>query len=383
MIGKRRRPTSAANGPAAPSGSGNTDIWIGRHQALLARLGALVVLAVAASVMLRGGFYGQLVVQMLVFAIAAMGLDLLAGYAGLVSLGQAGFVGLGAYGVAVSEQHGLGPWTSVGMALLVVLAVGLIAGFLAVRVSGIGFVIITLALGQIMWGLAFRYVALSGGDNGLAIANAPVLGPFDLNNSRTLAIAVLVVFVLSALVLRAFVASPFGLSLRGIKSNEPRLKTLGYATGLHRYIGYVISVFFGGVAGVLFAFTNGLISPTAMDFSHNGIITLMAVLGGLGTLWGPVLGSVVITLFQQDLSIYVARWATLMGTLFVVVVIFAPEGLWGVARKYTRRLTHQSRRTPSIGIGGGALDIPGAGENEVGLDGTAGTAVVEEGVIRP
>jgi branched-chain amino acid transport system permease protein len=199
-------------------------------------------------------------------------------------------------------------------------------------------VIITLALGQIMWGLAFLWVDMSGGDNGLPITGAPVLGPIDLNDSLTQSFGVLVVFLVSAIILRTFVASPFGLSLRGIKANERRLKTLGYSTGLHRYIGYVVSVFFGGVAGVLFAFTNGLISPTSMDFSHNGLITLMVVLGGLGTLWGPAVGSVVILSFEQWLSIYFSRWATVMGAVFVVVVIAAPEGIWGLLSKFGRRL---------------------------------------------
>lgn len=304
----------------------------------LGAVGTLIVLAIVVGELLQGGFYGDLTVQILIFAIAAMGLDFLAGYAGLVSLGQAGYVGVGAYGVAIAEKHGLGPWTSIGLSLLVVLAVGLICGMFAVRVSGIAFVIITLALGQIMWGLAFLWVDLSGGDNGLPIASLPVLGPLDFGDPMTLSFGVLAVFIVSAVILRTLVASPFGLSLRGIKSNERRLKTLGYSTGLHRYIGYVISVFFGGVAGVLFAFTNGLISPTTMDFSHNGLITLMVVLGGLGSLWGPVLGSTIILFFEQWLSIYVARWATLMGALFVIVVISAPDGIWGLLRRLMRRL---------------------------------------------
>lgn len=319
---------------------------IARWHRLLAVAAVLGLLVLAVSLLEQDGFYAALLVQMLVFAIAAMGLDFLGGYGGLVSLGQAGYVGLGAYGVAIGEQHGMGPWTAVAVSLLVVLAVGLITGPLAIRVSGIGFVIITLAMGQIMWGLASRWASLSGGDNGLAILSAPVIGPIDLNDLRTQSLAVLVVFVIAALVLRIFVSSPFGLSLRGIRSNEQRLRTLGYATGLHRYIGYVVSVFFGGVAGVLFAFTNGLISPVAMDFSHNGLITLMAVLGGLGTLWGPALGSVIILGFEQWLSIYFSRWATAMGIVFVVIVLFAPEGVWGLLQRAGRWFVSLSSARP-------------------------------------
>ena len=117
-----------------------------------------------------------------------------------------------------------------------------------------------------------------------------------------------------------------------------------------------MSVTFGGIAGILFVFTNGLITPTALDFAHNEIITLMAVVGGLGTLWGPALGAVIILTFQQYVSIYVERWSTIMGVLFVAIVIFAPEGVWGVGRKYARKLSHQTTRLPAAGV---AMTMPG------------------------
>jgi branched-chain amino acid transport system permease protein len=325
--------------------------FLARQQRWLMLGAALVFLLVVSSYLYRGGFYGQLVTQMLIFAIAAMGVGFLGGYGGMVSLGQASFLGLGAYGVAVTMADGAGPWTAVAISLIVTLLVGLLTGLLAVRVRGIGFVIMTLALGQILFGLASSWVDLSGGDNGLIIPVNPVLGPLDLNDPLQLSFTVLGVFVLAALALRTLVASPFGLALRGIKSNEQRLKTLGYATRLHLYISYVISVMFAGVAGILFVFSNGLITPTALDFGHNGIVTLMAVIGGLGTLWGPTVGAIVIMLFQNYLSLYFERWATVMGIVFVTVVIFAPEGLWGVVTKFARRLTHQGSRPGQAGIG--------------------------------
>jgi branched-chain amino acid transport system permease protein len=324
--------------------------FLARQQRWVPLLAALAFLLIASSYLYRGGFYGQLVTQMLIFAIAAMGVGFLGGYGGMVSLGQASFLGLGAYGVAVPMADGTGPWTAVAISLVVTLAVALVTGLLAVRVRGISFVIMTLALGQILFGLASSWVDLSGGDNGLIIPVAPVLGPLDLNDPTVLSFAVLVVFVLAALALRTFVASPFGLALRGIKSNEQRLKTLGYATRLHLYISWVISVMFAGVAGILFVFTNGLITPTALDFGHNGIVTLMAVIGGLGTLWGPTVGAIVIMLFQNYLSLYFERWATVMGIAFVAVVIFAPEGLWGLVTKFARRLTRQKPQPGQLGI---------------------------------
>jgi branched-chain amino acid transport system permease protein len=249
---------------------------------------------------------------------------------------------------------GAGPWTAIAISLVVTFGVAVITGLLAVRVRGISFVIMTLALGQILFGLASSWVDLSGGDNGLIIPVAPELGPLDLNDPIVLSFAVFAVFLLALLALRTFVASPFGLALRGIKSNEQRLKTLGYATRLHLFISWVISVMFAGVAGILFVFTNGLITPTALDFGHNGIVTLMAVIGGLGTLWGPTVGAIVIMLFQSYLSLYFERWATVMGIVFVTVVIFAPEGLWGLITKFGRRLTDQRPRRDQQGIN----DIP-------------------------
>ena len=342
--------------------------FVAAQQRWLLLLAALVFLGFVASYLSRGGFYGQLVTQMLVFAIAAMGVGFLGGYGGMVSLGQASFLGLGAYGVAVSMADGAGPWTAIAISLVVTFAVAVITGLLAVRVRGISFVIMTLALGQILFGLASSWVDVSGGDNGLIIPVAPELGPLDLNDPIVLSFTVLVVFLLALLALRTFVASPFGLALRGIKSNEQRLKTLGYATRVHLFISWVISVMFAGVAGILFVFTNGLITPTAMDFGHNGIVTLMAVIGGLGTLWGPTVGAIVIMLFQSYLSLYFERWATVMGIVFVTVVIFAPEGIWGLVTRLARQLTHQRPRRGELGVDEVPVAGPGeAPESEVDL----------------
>ena len=144
-------------------------------------------------------------------------------------------------------------------------------------------------------------------------------------------------FAVTALLLVLFVHSPFGLSLRGVRSNEARLAALGYRTGLHRYLAWVIAVFFAGVAGVLYVFVNSLISPTTMAFSADGFLVVMVVLGGLGSIWGPALGAMVIVLFQQELSTYVTRWQTLMGLTLIAVVLFSPGGFWGLVRAAGRR----------------------------------------------
>jgi branched-chain amino acid transport system permease protein len=283
------------------------------------------------------GFVSTLVEDALVYAIAAMALDFMAGYAGMISLAQAGFLGVGAYGVAIAENHFFSPWAAVGIALGVVLVAGLALGIVAIRTRGVSFVIITLALGQVLYGPAFQWTGLSEGDNGITVASLPSIGPVDLSNPLTLRMTVLVVFAVTALLLVLIAASPFGLSLRGIRSNEARLAPLGYRTGLHRYLAWVIAVFFAGVAGILYVFVNGLITPTTMAFSADGFLVVMVVLGGLGSIWGPALGAMVIVLFQQELSTYVSRWQTLMGLTLIAVVLFSPGGFWGLVRAAGRR----------------------------------------------
>jgi branched-chain amino acid transport system permease protein len=298
---------------------------------------ALVLVVLAAAVpQLFSAFYVSLAVNFMIFGLLAMSLDLLGGYTGLVSLGQASFLGVGAYGVAWALNHGLDANASIGVALVAILIVALAFGVVAIRVGGITFVILTLALGQIVWGLAYRWVSVSGGDNGLPISSRPAFGPMDLSGSDSYYYFVLAVFVVCAVLLRMLVSSPFGLTLRGIKDNEPRMRTLGYRVSFHKYLAFVISGFFGGIAGILFAFFNLYISPTTIDWSHNGSVVLMAVLGGLGTLWGPLVGAIVVVFLQQFISIYVQRWVMVEGAIFVLAVLFARQGLWGLMGQLLR-----------------------------------------------
>ena len=297
----------------------------------------LVLLAAAASVPQLGSlFYVSLASNFLIFGLLAMSLDLLAGYTGLVSLGHAAYLGIGAYGVAVALSHGVDPNVSIGVALVATLAVAAIFGLLAVRVGGITFVILTLALGQVVWGLTFRWVAVSGGDNGLPVGGTLSIGPIDLSDRGSYYYFVLAVFVLCSVLMWALVRSPFGLSLRGIQNNELRMRTLGYNVWLHKYLVFVIAGFFGGVSGVLFAFFNNYVSPTAIDFAHNATAVQMVVVGGLGTLWGPLVGAILIVLMQQYVSTFFTRWVTVLGIIFVLTVLFAREGAWGLLLRLMR-----------------------------------------------
>jgi branched-chain amino acid transport system permease protein len=364
--------TATGDGPVSPVSSGRPAsgfaglalVSLERSRPLIGPVAGLAAAVILFLLLQGNGFTSTLVVDMLVYAIAAMALDFLGGYTGLISLGQAGFLGVGAYGVAIAEVHFFSPWAAVGISLAVVLALGLALGIVAVRVKGVSFVIITLALGQVLWGLAFQWVGLSEGDNGISVATLPTLGPFDLNDPLTLRMTVLLVFWVVALLLVLLVHSPFGLSLRGVRSNEARLAALGYRTGLHRYLAWVITVFFTGVAGVLYVFVNQLISPSTMDFSANGLFVIMAVLGGLRSIWGPALGAAVIVLFQQELSIYVVRWQTLMGLTLIAVVLFSPGGFWGLVRAGGRRRDALIARLRARQASGPAPAVPPGAANE-------------------
>jgi branched-chain amino acid transport system permease protein len=291
-------------------------------------------LAVAAIVLfvlvpnVTNDFYLSIAQNVVIYGLLAMSLDLLAGYTGLVSLGHAAFFGITGYGIAYSMNHGFAWLPAIAVSLVGVLAMAGLLGLIAIRVRAIAFVMITLAIGQIAFGLAVRWTDVSGGDNGLAVPSRPafIAGAIDFYY------VTLVVFVLCAVALRLIVGSPFGLTLRGVRDNEERMRSLGYTVGLHKYLAFVISAFFAGIAGVLFAFFNLYMSPSAIDFQHNALAVLMTFTGGLGTLWGGVVGAVVVMFFQQWLSQYTPRWITFLGIVFVLTVLFARRGIYGSAR---------------------------------------------------
>ena len=319
---------------------------------------AIVVLFAVSIPQLGSTFYVSLGLSILTYGLLAMSLDLIAGYTGLISLGHASFLGVGAYGIAYGLKLGMDPTAAIGFSLVAVLVVAVLFAFVAVRVKELTFVILTLALGQIVWGLAYRWVSVSGGDNGLPVAGRPMLGPIDLTDNTAFYYFVLAVFVACAVVMWMIVRSPFGLSLRGIRDNEARMRTLGYNTALHKYLAFVISAFLGGVAGIMFAFYNLYVSPTMIDFAHNGTVVQMVIVGGMGTLWGPLVGAVVIVLLQQFVSIYVQRWVTVLGVLFVLVVLFARTGLWGGMLGLVRWITRRSgARAPAAGPMGQVQDL--------------------------
>src|SRR3990172_5556649 len=262
-------------------------------------------------------FVVLLATRALAFAILAMSLDILLGFTGLASLGQAAYFGVGAYLTAVLAtkfQFGMGWdfWLVVVLGILLGAALAAVFGLFAIRATDVYFLMITLALGQCVWGLAYRWNSLTGGDNGLIIKARPKFG-LDLTNELTFFYLVFGFFTVSLILMYVLVRSPFGKSLAGIRGHELRMKILGYNTWLHKYIAFIIAGGFGGLSGVLWAHTAGIVSPENVVLTTSVDALLMAVLGGAGTLVGGVIGSFIVIGFRGYLSTLVPRWQYVLG----------------------------------------------------------------------
>lgn len=300
-----------------------------------------LLIAIAALTPHATPFLLLLVTRGLILAILAMSVDLLLGFTGLPSLGQAAYLGLGAYLAAILAsryQFGLG-WDFLLVILFGVLLGAVAAAFFglfALRAGGVYFLMITLALSQCVWGLAYRWDSLTGGDNGINLLGRPTLGPLPLGNDTIYFYLVFGFFVLSLLALYVLVESPFGRSLIGIREREVRMRVLGYNTWLHKYIAFIIAGGFGGLAGVLWAQLSGQVSPEDLTLTTSVDALLMVVLGGPGTLVGGVLGAAIVLFLRGYLSTLVPWWQYALGGVYVLAIYFLPDGLLGL-RRYRRR----------------------------------------------
>jgi branched-chain amino acid transport system permease protein len=311
---------------------------------------ALALVAVAYIVPHTSSFVVLLATRAMCFAILAMSVDLLLGFTGLSSMGQAAYFGVGAYLTAIlaARYHvGLGWdfWLVVILGMLIGAALAALFGLFAMRASGVYFLMITLALGQCVWGLAYRWNSLTGGDNGINVTSRPDFG-LDLSNERTFFFLVFAFFVASLIVLYVLVRSPFGRSLEGIRERELRMQILGYNTWLHKYIAFVIAGAFGGLAGVLWAHTNGLISPETVVLTTSVDALLMVVLGGAGTLVGGAIGSAIVFALREYLSTLVPWWQYVLGGVYVLTILYLPMGLMGIPARF-RQIRGASNKTPS------------------------------------
>jgi branched-chain amino acid transport system permease protein len=275
-----------------------------------------------------------LLTQALIYAVFAMSLDLLLGYTGLPSLGHAAYFGVAAYTVAIAATvHGAGFWTCVALALLAAIATSALFGLVAIRALGTYFLMITLALGMVVWGLAFRWVSLTQGDNGISGVPRPRLGPWSFAHQTAFYYLTLVTFLVAFGLLLLIVRSPFGMSLRGIRESERRMRSLGYNVWLHKYLAFILAATFAGLAGFLWAYYNGFVSPVEIQLITSVETLLMVALGGPGTLIGPAVGAGVIVFLKNFVSLYTKRWLLILGGVYIGVILFAPQGLIGALRE--------------------------------------------------
>lgn len=276
--------------------------------------------------------------QALIAAMMAMSLDLLLGYTGLPSLGHAAYFGAGAYAVAILATERQVGFVGCLVAGIVVAAVtAALFGVLAIRATGTYFLMITLALGMVVWGLAFRWVSLTKGDNGISGVPRPELGlPWSLWGALPFFYFTLAGAVIVWVFLNLLVASPFGLGLEGIRDSESRMRALGYNVWLHKYLAFVLSGIVAGFAGVFWAYYNGFVSPVDMQLVTSVEALLMVALGGPGTLVGPALGAVIIVFLKNFASIYTKRWLLILGGVYIGAILFAPRGLFGALGRSRR-----------------------------------------------
>lgn len=301
-------------------------ILITRAPLLLATLAALFLPLFLSS------FYVHIMVLMVIFAVFAMSLDVLMGYTGLPSLGHAAFYGMGAYASGLmGARYGGTWWEGILLAMVCTTLLAAFFGVIALRARGLYFMLISLAFAQVMWGAANRWGSFTGGYNGLRgiPKHLEILGSTVGAYYFSLAIAVVL-----ALVMYAIVRSPFGLTLQGIRESETRMQALGYNVWLHKYAAFIISAVFAGFSGTMSAYYKGFVSPFDLSIALSMEAILMVILGGTGTLFGAVIGAVILVALRNFLSILLQHWLIVLGLIFILTVFFAPEGVVGW---FTRR----------------------------------------------
>ena len=313
-------------------------------------LAAALALLATLPLWIGGTYYVNIASQILFYAIFALGVNVLAGYAGLVSLGHAGLFGIAAYAGARIMNDGHGQLVVAAGALGITLLASAVFAVLALRGTGLGFVMITVALGQIVWGVAYRWISITNGDNGIAIRGRPSPLGLSLASPSGFYWATLVVFLLAVGSMAVFVASPFGASVRGTRDQPRRMNALGYHVWMIRFLSFLFSGFWSGVAGLLYLYYNQFVSPQAVALTASAEALLMVIAGGTATLLGPIAGAALVVIVKNVASAYIERWNFVLGAIFVVIVVFMPEGLVpGTVRRWRRAVAALRPRATEAG----------------------------------
>ena len=297
-------------------------------------IGLVVLLAMLAFPFLVGDYPRALLAEIYIFAIFAMSLDLLLGFTGLMSLGHAAFFGLGAYAVAIlGTLVGVNAWLALAAGILVAAIGAALIGFFCVRLSGIPFLMLTLAFSQLVFSVALKWRDLTGGSDGMAIPDKPSFFGVELSNSLAMYFMALAFLLVAYWALRRLLNAPLGHIFVGIRENEPRMLAIGFNTRAYKLLSFIVAGAFAGLAGGLYAIFNSFISPDAIYWTSSGDILIMTMLGGAGTLIGPAIGAGVFLLMKNVVSSYSDHWLAIIGTVFICCVLFFPGGIWGTLRQ--------------------------------------------------
>jgi branched-chain amino acid transport system permease protein len=297
-------------------------------------IGAIAIVLMLVFPFMASSYPRELVTEIYIYAIFAMSLDLILGFTGLMSLGHAAFFGLGAYAVAVLSAHfGVSGWLGLGAGVLLAGVGAAAIGFFCVRTAGVPFLMLTLAFAQLVYSAALRWRGLTGGTDGLAVFEKPSFFGLDLSDSLNFYFVALGFFLLSYWGLRRLVSSPLGHVFVGIRENEGRMLAMGYPTRRYKLLSFVISGALGGFAGGLYIIFNGFISPDQIYWTASGDVLIMVMLGGAGTLIGPIVGTGLFLLMKNVVSSYSEHWLFIIGIIFICFVLFFPNGIWGTLRQ--------------------------------------------------
>ena len=278
-----------------------------------------ITLAIFAGLLLvlpffAGDFYINLASQILIAAIFALSLNLLVGYGGMTSLGHASFLGVAAYGCALlTSRYGLGHGPAAIISIAGTTTMAAFFGLIALRATGLGFLMITLALSQVLWGLAYRMSNVTNGDNGITGLTRPMPFGIPLDSAASFYWFALIVFTVAFFMMATFVSSSFGSSLKGVRDQPRRMAALGFNPWMIRWITFIYAGFWGGVSGLLYVYYNKYIHPTSLSTTNSAEALLSVIAGGSGTLGGPVVGATIVLLLKNYASAGVERWNKRLG----------------------------------------------------------------------
>ncbi len=307
----------------------------GNRQALA---GWALLLVALLLVPLSGNYVTGLVAEILIFAIFAMSLDLLIGFTGLLSFGHAAFFGVAAYTVVILGVHlGWSGWIGFFAGIALSALAALVIGLFSIRVSGIPFLMLTMAFSQLLMSVSVKWRSVTGGTDGLSGFKRPSLFGLSLEDRTVQFYVVAVGFVLVLVFLRRLVASPLGSIFVGIKENEQRMLAAGYPVQRFKLISFTIAGALAGVGGSLYALHNAYVSSDILHWSLSGDAIIMVILGGVGTIIGPVIGAAAFLLLKNVVSSHTEYWLLWVGTIFILCVMFLPQGIWGLVRGLWRK----------------------------------------------